>query len=108
MHPVWAGHYAFTFRWTYISLLGFNSEVQQNDRKAISELIEQKAAKIIPARGKWRVIFLGFSRSGWTSGARAYQTQINQQPVAGPNWASTGLRLLELNQVDQDLASWTD
>ena len=79
-----------------------------NDRKAISELIEQKAAKIIPARGKWKVIFLGFSRSGWTSGARAYQTQINQQPVAGPNWVSTGLRLLELNQVDQDLAGWTD
>ena len=79
-----------------------------NDRKAISELIEQKAAKIIPAPGKWKVIFLGFSRSGWTSGAQAYQTQINQQPVAGLNWASTGLWLLELNQVDQDLANWTD
>ncbi|HEU0296482.1 MAG TPA: hypothetical protein VFR47_27345, partial [Anaerolineales bacterium] len=68
----------------------------------------QKAAKIIPARGKWKVIFLGFSRSGWTSGAQAYQTQINQQPVAGPNWASTGLWLLELKQVDQELANWTD
>ena len=78
------------------------------DRKAIFELIEQKAAKIIPVRGKWQVIFLGFSRSGWTSGAQAYQTQINQQPVAGPNWVSTGLRLLELNQVDRDLTSWTD
>ena len=79
-----------------------------NDRKSISDLIEQKAAKIVPARGKWKVYFLGFSRSGWTSGAQAYQAQINKQPVSGSNWVSTGLRLLELQQIDQDLVSWTN
>jgi hypothetical protein len=35
-----------------------------NNQKVISELIEQKAAKIVPARRKWKVFFWGFSRSG--------------------------------------------
>jgi hypothetical protein len=78
-----------------------------NDRKAISSLVEQKAAQIVPTRGKWKVFFLGFSRSGWTSGAHTYQNQVNQEPIAGPNWVSTGMRLVELSEVDQELASWT-
>ena len=78
-----------------------------NDRKSISELIEDKAGKIVPKRGKWEVFFVGFSRSGWTSGAMAYQKQINQKAVRGSNWTSTGLRLVELNQLEQDLVRWT-
>lgn len=33
-----------------------------NDRKSIADLIEEKARKIVPNRGKWKVFFLGFSR----------------------------------------------
>ena len=55
----------------------------ENDRKVMAELVEEKAAKIIPAQGKWKVYFLGFSRSGWTSGALAYQEEINHHPVRG-------------------------
>ena len=79
-----------------------------NDRKAISDLVEQKAAKIFPAHGKWKVFFLDFSRSGWTSGAQAYQAQVNNNPIVGSNWVSTGLQLLELTQVDRDLINWTN
>jgi len=78
-----------------------------NDRKSIADLIEEKARKIVPNRGKWKVYFLGFSRAGWTSGAVAYQKQINQQPVVGPNWSSSGMRLVELDQLDRDLERWT-
>jgi uncharacterized protein len=54
-----------------------------NDRKQISDLVEQKAAEVMPKRGKWKVFFVGFSRSGWTSGALAYQNQLKEQPVVG-------------------------
>lgn len=77
------------------------------ERSAISDLIEEKAAQIVPKRGKWHVFFLGFSRSAWTAGARAYQSRINEQPVTGANWASTGMHLVELDQVDKDLTRWT-
>ncbi|MBN2118567.1 MAG: ATP-binding protein [Anaerolineales bacterium] len=78
-----------------------------NERKVMAELVVEKAAKIIPARGKWKIFFLGFSRSGWTSGALAYQQEINQRPVQGENWVSIGMRLLTLNEVDDDLTKWT-
>lgn len=81
--------------------------LSHNERKVIAELVEEKAAKIIPARGKWRVYFLGFSRSGWTSGALAYQAQINKQSVQGENWISTGMQLVTLDELDDDLTRWT-
>ena len=77
------------------------------ERKVIADLVEERAARIIHERGKWRVYFLGFSRSGWTSGALAYQEEINQHPVQGENWGSIGLRLVTLDELDDDLKKWT-
>ena len=77
------------------------------ERKVIADLIEERAARIIPARGKWRVYFLGFSRSGWTSGALAYKQEINQHPVQGENWESIGLRLVTLDELDDNMKKWT-
>jgi hypothetical protein len=78
------------------------------ERKILAELVEEKAAKVIPEQGQWRVYFLGFSRSGWTNAALAYQDEINSRSVTGKNWKSTGMRLLSLDEVDQDLVKWTD
>ncbi len=78
-----------------------------NDRRPVADLIESKAPKLIPKRGRWKVFFLAFSRGGWTAGARAYEDQISKQPVSGANWTSTGLHLVELDQLDQDLIRWT-
>lgn len=73
----------------------------------MAELVEEKAAKIIPARGPWKVYFLGFSRSGWTSDAFAYQEEINRNPIRGENWVFTGMRLLTLTELDDDMVTWT-
>ena len=78
-----------------------------NNRKAISSLVEEKAEKIIPEQGNWNIFFVGFSRAGWTSGALDYQEQINQQPPAGKNWKASGMLLVELEQLDQDMKRWT-
>ena len=77
------------------------------ESKVLTELVEEKVLKVIPNQGNWRVYFLGFSRSGWTNGALAYQEEINTKPVAGENWKSTGMHLLTLNDVDKDLAEWS-
>ena len=77
------------------------------ERKVLAELVQQKAARVVPGQGHWRVYFLGFSRSGWTNGALAYQEEINSHPVAGENWTSAGLRLLTLEDVDRDLTEWS-
>jgi hypothetical protein len=78
-----------------------------NDRKTLAALVEEKAEKIIPRQGNWKVFFVGFSRAGWTSGAFAYQEQINQQPPTGTNWNASGMLLVELDQLDQDMRKWT-
>jgi AAA+ ATPase superfamily predicted ATPase len=81
--------------------------LSSNERKVMADLVEERAAKIIPVRGKWKVYFLGFSRSGWTSGALAFQEEINQQPLQGENWVSVGMQLVTLNELDNDLTKWT-
>ncbi len=81
--------------------------LSSNERKIMAELVEEKATKIIPMHGKWEVYFLGFSRNGWTSGALAYQEEINRQPIQGENWVSTGMRLITLDKLDHDMAQWT-
>ncbi|HNT26455.1 MAG TPA: DUF234 domain-containing protein [Anaerolineales bacterium] len=77
------------------------------ERKVLAELVQQKAARVVPGQGHWRVYFLGFSRSGWTNGALAYQEEINSHPVEGENWISAGMRLLSLEDVDRDLTEWS-
>ena len=78
-----------------------------NNRKVIAALVEEKAGKIIPRQGSWNVFFVGFSRSGWTSGALAYQENFSRQPPVGTNWQASGMRLVELDQLDRDMQSWT-
>lgn len=76
-------------------------------RKVIAELVEEKTARIIPEQGHWRVYFIGFSRSGWSSGAQSYAATIQQTPPTGKNWVCAGVRLLDINQIDTDLAAWS-
>lgn len=76
-------------------------------RKVIAELVEEKAAQIIPEQGQWRVYFLGFSRSGWSSSAESYATTSQQTPPTGKNWICAGVRLLDINQIDTDLVAWS-
>ena len=73
----------------------------------LKELIEKKANKIIPKEGKWEIFFTGFSRSGWSASALAYSDQISEAPPSGSNWSTTGIRLVDLAQLDQDMRKWT-
>jgi hypothetical protein len=78
-----------------------------SERPVLSSLID-KAARIVSPQGKWQVYFLGFARNGWTNGAHAYRDEVERTPPFGKNWRSAGMRLLDLEQVDRDLESWSD
>jgi AAA+ ATPase superfamily predicted ATPase len=81
--------------------------LKPSDRKVMAELVNEKTSLIIPSKGNWKVFFLGFSRSGWTSGALAYQDEINKHPLAGDNWISTGMQLVDLERLDKDMDELT-
>ena len=76
------------------------------ERSVLRDLVE-KTAIIVPAQGKWTVYYLGFARSGWTAEAQQYANELVGQGLKGKNWQAIGMRLMDLKQVDQDLADWT-
>ena len=76
-------------------------------RDVLVKLVEEKTQKIVPHEAQWRVFFLAFSRSGWTQEAIHYQKELQKQTPSGKNWQAVGMRLLDLNQLDQDLEHWS-
>ncbi len=74
----------------------------------LQELVEKKAAKVVPPSGNWQVYYLGFSREGWNENAVEYAQKIAQAPPVGTNWQMQGIRLLTLDEVDADLHDWAN
>jgi len=74
-------------------------------RKVLQDLVN-KTDLVIPRRGHWRVLFLGFARGGWTDAAKAYAVGLGQKGRSGANWQSVDMRLLDLERVDTDLTRW--
>jgi len=79
---------------------------QVSGRKVLEELLA-KTPEMVPKRGSWRVHYLGFARSGWTTGAYRFSDKLSDAGTKGGNWEAVGMDLLDLVQVDQDLAAWT-
>ena len=77
------------------------------DWDVLSGLVE-KTGKVTPPEGQWRVYYLGFARQGWSEAAKKYAAQISTGKIHGENWQAFGMKLLDLEQVDQDLVAWTD
>lgn len=74
----------------------------------LDNLITEKAEHVIPKSGQWQVFFTVFSRSGWSSGALEQEKQIKTNLPSGYNWSASGIRLIDLAQVDRDLQDWTN
>lgn len=83
---------------------------QWGDNPADVDFIEEMAARmppLVPNRGKWTVYFLGFAANGWTEEAAAQAEQIVMRKKSSNQWQVAGIKLLDLNQVNTDLARWT-
>ncbi len=73
----------------------------------LRDLVEKRARHVIPKERNWQVYFIGFSRNGFSADALAYANEVNRYPLSGKNWRSLGMRLIDLEQIDEDLNSWT-
>ena len=73
----------------------------------LKRLIE-KTDKVLPREGDWQVYYLGFSRLGWKQSALDFVRDFSSQRVRGKRWQAAGILLRSLNEVDQELADWTD
>jgi hypothetical protein len=76
-------------------------------QKVMAELVKEKAAKVIPAQGKLKVYFLGFSRSGLDIRRAGLPGRDCHHPVRGENWPSTGMPLVTLDELDGNLVLGT-
>ncbi len=74
-------------------------------RSVLTTLVE-KTAEFVPGQGQWQVTYLGFARDGWTAASHEYAQELTSMQPPGKNWRVAGMRLLDLAQVDQDLATW--
>ncbi len=63
---------------------------------------------LVPGDGEWTVYFLGFAQGGWSEEAHDFARELSRTGVNGENWQSIGIRLLSLEQVDTDLARWSE
>ena len=78
---------------------------EPSGRSVLTQLIA-KTAEVVPSQGQWQVYFLGFARAGWTDASHTFAQEVTSAPPTGKNWRACGMRLLDLTQVDQDLAAW--
>jgi AAA+ ATPase superfamily predicted ATPase len=75
-------------------------------RRVLRDLVD-KTEHIVPKHGQWQVSYLGFARAGWTAAAQAYAAAADSLSVpANANWRPTGMKLLDLAQVDKDMTRW--
>lgn len=59
--------------------------------------------------GPWEIYYTLFSKSGWTETARERAEAVVQQAAARSRkgWQPAGIRLIDLETVDADLARWS-
>ncbi len=73
----------------------------------LKALIE-KTDKVLPREGEWQVCFLGFSRYGWKQSALDFVRDFAAQKFGGERWQAVGILLRDLNELDMELAEWTE
>jgi hypothetical protein len=72
----------------------------------IKDLIKRTSA-IVPKDEAWSVFYVGFAARGWKDGANEEASQLVQTTTNNKSWQTIGVRLLDLNEVDADLRSWS-
>lgn len=77
------------------------------DRDVLDNLI-RKTEEFVPKQGRWKIYYLGFARGGWTQKAKTFAATYGKTKIQTENWQAVGMNLLDLWQVDQDLADWSE
>jgi uncharacterized protein len=81
------------------------------DLEPMIELVKRTSAIIPKGEDDWQVYFVGFAAGGWTETAVAEAKSVIVEDNAGRarrKWQAAGVRLVDLAQIDDDLANWAD
>jgi uncharacterized protein len=77
------------------------------DLAAVEELVKN-TSNIVPSRSDgWSVYFVLFSSGGWTEKARAEAGQLVATISQRKRWRAAGIRLMDLEEVDENLVRWS-
>jgi AAA+ ATPase superfamily predicted ATPase len=71
-------------------------------RATLQDLVA-KTNMILPDHGQWQVLYLGFSRAGWTAAAHSFAAELRDGKKGQGNWSVVGMQLLDLEQVDEQM-----
>ena len=75
--------------------------------KNVLQDLVNKTDQIVPQRGQWRVLYMGFARQGWTDAAQTFANEVRELKIPDQaNWQPVSMKLLNLEQVDADLHRW--
>jgi len=75
-----------------------------SDQDVLEKLATQ-AVEFVPKDGRWRVLLLGFARTGWTDAARRFAQHLAGQSLHEQT-RLIGVELLDLKRIDDELAEW--
>lgn len=87
-------------------ILGECKWTTKSEGVGVLKSLVKKTVELIPDDRLWEVYYLGFSRSGWTDAAARYAAGIAVDQAVGGNWTAIGIRLLTLDDLDNDLHAW--
>ncbi len=106
-------------RTVYIDVVGINREEHvlvmgschwHEGVESISRLspVISKADSIVPNdMHRWKIYFVLFSANGWDDHAKEKGLTFMKQACRRKKWDATGIKLVDLQQVDADLTRWT-
>lgn len=80
------------------------------DIEPVVELVRRTSSIVGKSDGNWRVYFIGFASGGWTPAAETQATMLiaaERESRARRKWHAVGIRLIDLEGLDSDLAAWT-
>ena len=80
----------------------------QQDVDVIAKLIQKTSSMLPKSTEPWKVHYVLFSSAGWVDSATARaKAMLNSRPRRGKHWRPESITLIDLEQVDADLAKWS-
>ena len=79
--------------------------VEPGARSVLTTLVA-RTDEVVPNQGQWQVTYLGFARGGWTDASHEFAQEVARSQAGGKNWRAVSMRLMDLSQIDQDMAGW--
>ena len=72
----------------------------------VIKTLHRKTTAVVPSQGQWQVAYVGMALGGWSEGVET-AVYTNAVPKNGKNWQSTQTILVDLEEIDRDLADWS-